>query len=90
MAVASVIRGYGWWGLVGSQAGYRAVSGGGWGVKHAPIARPIEPELLRAALDNKIHIAFSNPCVELWAVLHLETRAPGRLTDLTFKKDSAR
>lgn len=32
------------------------------------------PDALKMALDNGIRVAFSNPCIELWFLLHFQTQ----------------
>lgn len=37
-------------------------------------AHPNVREAIQKAEDNGIHLAISNPCVELWFILHFEDR----------------
>jgi hypothetical protein len=36
---------------------------------------PLLPDALQQARDNRIHLAVSNPCFELWALLHFQDQS---------------
>lgn len=56
-----------------------------WCVFDADVAKEKLPRAIERALRNGIKLAISNPCFELWLLLHFEERPRGGTRDLKRK-----